>query len=52
MHNVITFSSQKIVDDLADKTKYLSLFNYTPAPQSLLTSQNNRAEVEIYGNDN
>jgi hypothetical protein len=29
MHKVITFSSQKTIDDLVDKTKYLSLADYT-----------------------
>ncbi len=29
MHKVITFSNQKIIDDLVDKTKYLSLADYT-----------------------
>ena len=29
MHKVITFSSKKIIDDLVDKTEYLSLADYT-----------------------
>ncbi len=29
MHKIITFSSQKIIDDLVDKAKYLSLADYT-----------------------